>query len=34
MTENDAGAFVEGWIAAWNRRHLEAVEICQSLQVF
>ena len=25
MTEDDAGAFVEGWIAAWNRRDLDAV---------
>ncbi len=25
MTEDDAGAFVAGWIAAWNRRDLAAV---------
>ena len=25
MTEDDASAFVEGWIAAWNRRDLDAV---------
>ena len=25
MTEDDASAFVEGWIRAWNRRDLEAV---------
>ncbi len=25
MTEDDASAFVNGWIDAWNRRDLEAV---------
>ncbi len=25
MTEDDASAFVAGWIAAWNRRDLDAV---------
>ena len=25
MTEDDAGAFVQRWIAAWNRRDLDAV---------